>query len=90
MASNTQCAVSDSSADVPARRVDAVGLTCPMPVLLARKALRDLLPGAVVELRASDPLARIDIPHFCAQEGHTLLDESESGGVPAFRIRKGE
>jgi len=74
--------------DQPAHLVDAVGLTCPMPVLMARKALRDLPGGAVVELRASDPLARIDIPHFCAQNGHVLLDRTESGGVLVFRLRK--
>lgn len=69
--------------------IDAVGLTCPMPVLMARKALRDLPAGTVVELRASDPLAVIDIPHFCAEHGHALLEQFERNGVLIFRLRKG-
>lgn len=81
--------MNDGKADTPERVVDAVGLTCPMPVLLARKALRALPPGAVAEIRTDDPLARIDLPHFCVQKGHTLLEERENGGVLVFRIRKG-
>lgn len=70
------------------RLVDAAGLTCPLPVLLVRKALRRLPAGAVVEVRADDPLAGIDIPHFCAEEGHTLLEQRESGNGLVFRLRK--
>ncbi|MFP3944508.1 MAG: sulfurtransferase TusA family protein [Alphaproteobacteria bacterium] len=73
----------------PGTRVDAVGLTCPLPVLMIRKALRGLPAGALVEVRASDPLARIDIPHFCAENGHTFLGDSECGEVFVFRLRKG-
>lgn len=73
----------------PVHCVDAVGLTCPMPVLMTRKALRGLPAGAILEVRATDPLARIDIPHFCTEYGHTLLETSESGGVLTLRLRKG-
>lgn len=73
----------------PVYVVDAVGLTCPMPVLMVRKALRALPPGATVEVRATDPLARIDLPHFCAGEGHILLEQQEREGMLIFRLRKG-
>ncbi len=73
----------------PVHRIDAVGLTCPMPVLMTRKALRGLPSGAILEVRATDPLARIDIPHFCTEYGHTFLEASESDGILTFRLRKG-
>jgi tRNA 2-thiouridine synthesizing protein A len=53
--------------------IDAIGLLCPLPVLKARKALLAMQPGQVLRLAACDPAAVIDVPHFCAQAGHTLL-----------------
>lgn len=71
------------------RVVDAIGLTCPMPALMARKALGAMAPGARALIRATDPLARIDIPHFCAEAGHELLAMREANGVLEFLVRKG-
>lgn len=68
---------------------DAAGLKCPLPVLRARKALAALPPGAVLRLRATDPMAAIDLPHFCAEAGHTLLAAAEEGGALSFLIRRG-
>ncbi|ATI42559.1 hypothetical protein CBW24_11440 [Pacificitalea manganoxidans] len=53
---------------------DALGLLCPLPVLRARKRLLALAPGMVLEVLADDPMARIDLPHFCAEAGHHLLE----------------
>jgi tRNA 2-thiouridine synthesizing protein A len=64
---------------------DAAGLNCPLPVLRARKALAPLPPGAVLRLVATDPMAAIDVPHFCAEAGHMLLDAAP----PVFLIRRG-
>ena len=70
--------------------LDATGLLCPLPVLKARKRLKDLSSGEVLEIRADDPAARVDIPHFCHEQGHELLDQAdEADGVMVFRIRKG-
>ncbi len=68
--------------------LDARGLLCPLPVLKARKRLEALAPGAVLRVLADDPAALIDIPHFCAQTGHTLIAE-EALGHPchAYLIR---
>lgn len=68
--------------------LDVKGLLCPLPVLKARKALSGLQPGAVLEVEATDPAAVIDVPHFCNETGHTLLSQSESGGVYTFRIQR--
>ena len=68
--------------------VDALGLICPLPVLKARKRLAALPPGAVLRLVASDPVAAIDVPHFCAEAGHELISASNEGGAQVFLIRR--
>jgi tRNA 2-thiouridine synthesizing protein A len=70
--------------------VDATGLICPLPVLRARKRLLALPAGAVLRLLADDPAARVDVPHFCAEAGHTLLAEADlPGRTRAYLIRRG-
>jgi tRNA 2-thiouridine synthesizing protein A len=56
--------------------IDAIGLLCPLPVLKARKRLLAMKAGEVLRLVASDPAAVIDVPHFCAESGHTLLEQT--------------
>lgn len=73
-----------------AQILDATGLLCPLPVLRARKRLMDMKPGEMLRLRATDPMARIDIPHFCAEAGHELVETSgPEGEVCEFLIRRG-
>ena len=70
--------------------LDATGLLCPLPVLKARKRLSALGTGALLMVRADDPAARIDFPHFCREQGHLLVDQTdEPHGVMTFLIRKG-
>lgn len=69
--------------------LDATGLLCPLPVLRARKRLRDLAAGDVLRVQTDDPAAIIDIPHFCAEQGHLLHDDGAQGSVHNWRIVKG-
>ena len=69
--------------------IDALGLLCPLPVLKARKRMQGMAAGQVLSLLTDDPAARIDVPHFCRQEGHDLLETSEDGSARKFLIRKG-
>lgn len=69
--------------------VDAIGLLCPLPVLRARKVLIGMAPGAVLRLLADDPVAIVDIPHFCAEAGHSLLSVDELDQGQAYVIRRG-
>lgn len=69
--------------------IDAIGLLCPLPVLRARKALATLPEGAVLRLLASDPAAIVDVPHFCAEAGHEMLDCQDADGAQVYLIRKG-
>ena len=68
--------------------LDAVGLKCPLPVLRARKRLRDVPCGELMEVRADDPAAPGDFEAFCRETGHALLGLEENGGVFTILIRK--
>ena len=50
--------------------LDAIGLLCPLPVLKARKRLLAMAEGTVLVMRADDPAAIVDVPHFCSEAGH--------------------
>lgn len=69
--------------------VDARGLLCPLPVLRARKVLMGLPKGALVRVLATDGMARIDLPHFCAEAGHAHLSLTEEDGAQVHLIRRG-
>lgn len=68
-------------------RIDATGLRCPMPVLKARRALEQMRAGAVLEITATDPVAPLDMQHFCNEAGHALLSSIEEGGIYTFCIK---
>lgn len=70
--------------------MDASGLLCPLPVLRARKALQSMSNGQTLLLIATDPAAVIDLPHFCAEAGHTLLTVTEENDARHFLLRKGD
>ena len=69
--------------------VDAIGLNCPMPVLLARKALAKLPAGGHLTVIATDPLAGLDIPNLVREDGHVLLSQRRDGDRFIFEIAKG-
>ena len=70
--------------------LDAAGLLCPLPVLKIRKRLQALQAGQVLHVITDDPAALIDVPHFCAEQGHAVA-ESREAGFPRqeWWIRKG-
>lgn len=72
----------------PKTTLDATGLLCPLPVLKLRKRLKSLKIGDAILLRADDPAAVIDVPHFCAESGHELISVAEMDGVQTYLIRK--
>ena len=69
--------------------LDCLGLLCPLPVLKARKRLIGMAAGQVLRVLASDKMAAIDLPHFCAEAGHEYLGASEAYGGSAYLIRRG-
>ena len=67
--------------------LDAKGLKCPLPVLRARKAIRDVPEGGVLRVLATDPGAVADFEAFCAATGHELVESLEADRVFNFLIR---
>jgi tRNA 2-thiouridine synthesizing protein A len=61
--------------------VDARGHRCPTPGLRLQKAMRDAVPGARMTLLATDPMARIDVPHLMAGLGGEVVSIDEADGV---------
>ena len=68
--------------------LDAKGLLCPMPVIKARKAIKEIALGQVLEILATDKGAVKDFEAWSRQTGNDLLDSSEGGGVYTFHIRR--
>ncbi len=68
--------------------IDARGHRCPVPTLKLRRRLEMLGAGAVVALLADDPMAQIDVPHFCNQNSYLLLAVEKVDTHWVFRIRR--
>ena len=69
--------------------LDTTGLKCPLPVLKARKRLKSMRGGEILSMQADDPAALVDVPHFCNEAGHTLLEVADApDGGQIYRIQK--
>ncbi len=68
--------------------LDATGLNCPLPILKAKKALKDVPPGGTLEILATDPGSVADFQAFCRITGNELLEHGEQGGVYRFVLKK--
>ena len=68
--------------------LDVKGMSCPLPVLRANRALRSLAPGDRLRVLATDRAAVADFQAFCRETGHDLLAFGEEAGVFSFTIRR--
>lgn len=68
--------------------LDVQGMSCPLPVLRANRALRGMEPGARLRVLATDRAAVADFQAFCRETGHALVAQGEENGVFSFTIRK--
>ena len=68
--------------------LDAKGLNCPLPILKARKALKEVADGGTLEILATDPGSVADFQAFCRQTGNELVEHAEDGGVYRFLVKK--
>lgn len=59
--------------------LDARGLSCPLPVLKARKRLLALAPGDRLRVLATDPKAPGDFRLWCEESGNRLVEEGRDG-----------
>lgn len=73
---------------VAAKKIDCVGLFCPVPILRTRDALRRLAVGELLEVTADDPAAPADMQSWTARTGHALVKFEKHGLVFRFVVRK--
>jgi tRNA 2-thiouridine synthesizing protein A len=74
---------------LPDEIIDCRGLKCPLPVLKTEKRIAQVKPGTRLIILATDPVAKIDIPLFCTQNGHRC-EMTVEGDVMRFGIVKGD
>jgi TusA-related sulfurtransferase len=73
-----------------ATELDARGLHCPMPIVKTAKAMKELGPGALLKLIATDRGSIADVPAWASSTGNELLEWHEEDGYLVFLLRKGE
>lgn len=69
--------------------LDLRGLKCPLPSLLAHRALARAVDGTSIEIISDDPLAAIDVPHMCNREGYDVLAIVRLGIAVRMVLRRG-
>lgn len=69
--------------------IDARGHRCPVPTLRLRKAMEGLPPGSQLTLLATDPMARIDVPHLMDHSRGRVVSVTEADGVLTITVETG-
>ena len=70
------------------KEFDASGLSCPMPIVRTKKSLRDMEPGQVLRVVATDPGSVCDMAAFAEETGNTLLESTTESSRYVFFLRK--
>ncbi|NOT70364.1 MAG: sulfurtransferase TusA family protein [Hyphomicrobium sp.] len=68
--------------------LDTSGLSCPIPILKAKKALSAMAPGATLQVVATDPAAPKDFVAFCKATGNVLIESVTRGDTFVFLIQR--
>lgn len=68
--------------------LDLRGLKCPLPALFAKRALSRAASGTEIEVLTDDPMAPIDVPHMCRQEGFEAVSVERDGDKARMTLRR--
>jgi tRNA 2-thiouridine synthesizing protein A len=71
-----------------ARILDCKGLSCPMPIVKTAQALRQLAPGDLIEVLATDPGSVKDFAAWSKMTGNELIESAQDGVVFRFLLKK--
>lgn len=69
--------------------LNALGLRCPEPVMMVRKAVRNMNKGEMLLIITDDPTTIRDIPGFCRFMDHTLVAQKTDELPYSYLLRKG-
>jgi tRNA 2-thiouridine synthesizing protein A len=81
-------AVEELKTLAPAKVVDARGVSCPGPIIAAKKAIGGVGVGAVMEIQATDSGSLKDVPAWCKKLGHEYLGSFEDAGYLRLFLKK--
>jgi tRNA 2-thiouridine synthesizing protein A len=68
--------------------VDTKGMNCPLPILKAKKGLKEVPANGTLEVLSTDPGSVADFEAFCRTTGNQLMESNEEDGVFSFVIKK--
>jgi len=71
-----------------AQRIDAKGLSCPMPIVKTAQAIKTVASGQLIEVLATDPGSTKDFAAWCKTTGNELVESSVESGVYRFVLRR--
>ncbi len=74
--------------EVAQDEIDLRGLKCPLPALMARRALRSAASGVIIRIVTDDPMAPIDVPHMCRQENFEVVSVARDGDVARMVLKR--
>lgn len=69
-------------------RVDARGLSCPLPIVRTAQAVKGMASGDLVEVLATDPGSLKDFAAWSKSTGNEIVEQGEDGGVYRFVLRR--
>ena len=69
------------------QRVDARGLSCPMPIVRTAQAMKTMTSGGIVEVLATDPGSVKDFTAWARTTGNELVESTSDGSVYRFVLR---
>jgi tRNA 2-thiouridine synthesizing protein A len=70
------------------QRVDARGLSCPMPIVKTAQAVKAVAVGSLIEVLATDAGSVKDFAAWTNRTGNELVEQSVDGGIYRFVIRR--
>lgn len=68
--------------------LDTQGLLCPEPIMLLHQKIREIAPGDVLRMLATDPATERDLIKFCGFLKHELIKQEQLEATYVFYIRK--
>ncbi|SHJ47883.1 sulfurtransferase TusA family protein [Desulfofundulus thermosubterraneus] len=68
--------------------VDARGVSCPGPIMAAKKAIADVKVGEIMEILATDSGSQKDIPAWAKKMGHEFLGVIEEAGYWKLYVKR--
>jgi tRNA 2-thiouridine synthesizing protein A len=70
------------------RTLDVRGQSCPLPIVRASQAIKDLAVGETLEVLATDPGSVPDFKAWSIQTGNEVVEHTKEDGVYRFVLRR--